>query len=204
MDFTNYNLELKRKIFHCLSIVFPILYFFVSKLTIIIVLMLFTGAVLTLDISRHYNVKIQGLVDKFFTSIMRPEEISGSFKLSGASYMFLGFFISAVLFSKGTAISAFLVLIVSDSAAAIIGKQVGTPLKNGKTVEGCIAFGMTAFLIGMLSYTFQTYTASFMSIIVASVIATLVEYHSSAYKINDNIAIPISYGLVISLWGLFI
>jgi dolichol kinase len=135
---------------------------------------------------------------------MRPEEVSGSFKLSGVSYMFLGFFISCVLFSKGTAISSFLVLIISDSAASIIGTQVGIPRANGKSIEGSVAFGGSAFLIGMLSYTFHAYSASFFSIIAASIITTLVEYHSGTYKVNDNIAIPITYGLVISLWGFFI
>ena len=166
--------------------------------------MLCTGLVLSLDISRHYNKTIQELVDKFFIHIMRPEEVSGSFRLSGVSYMFLGFFISCVLFSKGTAISSFLVLIISDSAAAIIGKQVGRPLENGKSMEGSGAFFVTALLISMLSYTFQAYNASFFSIVAAAIVATMVEYYSSSYKINDNIAIPIAYGLVISIWGFFI
>jgi dolichol kinase len=109
-----------------------------------------------------------------------------------------------VLFSKGTAISSFLVLIISDSAASIIGTQVGIPRANGKSIEGSVAFGGSAFLIGMLSYTFHAYSASFFSIIAASIITTLVEYHSGTYKVNDNIAIPITYGLVISLWGFFI
>ncbi len=204
MGSSNYNLELKRKIFHCMSIVFPITYLFYSKLTMVIILMISTGIVLSLDISRHYNKTIQVLVDRFFTHIMRPEETSGSFRLSGVSYMFLGFFTTCVLFSKGAAISAFLVLIISDSAAAIIGKQVGSPMENGKSIEGSVAFFVTAMLIGMLSYTFHAYSASFFSIIFAAFITTMVEYYSGTFRINDNITIPITYGLIISIYGLFI
>jgi len=204
MNLSNYNLELKRKIFHCTSIIFPTIYLFSTKLNMVILLMLCTGFVLSMDISRHYNNTIQELVDKLFTNIMRPEEISGSFKLSGVSYMFLGFFITCVLFSKGTAISAFLVLIISDSAAAIVGKHLGTPSKNGKSIEGSIAFFVTALLIGMLSYTFQAYHATFSSIVIASIAGTLVEYYSSIIKLNDNLTIPITYGMVVSIFGLFI
>jgi len=167
------------------------------------VLTIITGLAISLDISRHYNKTIQDLVARFFTTIMREDEISGNFKLSGVSYMFLGFFISCILFSKGVAISAFLVLIVSDTTAALVGKKIGKPMENGKSIEGSVAFCVTAMLIGMLSYTFQSYVASFTGIIVASVITTFVEYHSDRLKINDNLSIPVTFGLVITLLGWF-
>lgn len=178
----NFNLELKRKIFHCSSVIFPIIYAFTNKLTMIIILMICTGIALSLDISRHYDGKIQELVDKFFSKIMRQKEKSGTFHLSGASYMFLGFFITCVLFSKGTAISAFLVLIVSDTAAAIVGKHAATKYQHGKSVEGALAFFLSSFLIGLLSYTFSSYGASFFTILLASGAATFVEYNSNKYN----------------------
>jgi dolichol kinase len=97
MDLNHYSLEIKRKVFHCLSIVFPLLYLFINKLPMVIILMVVTGIAISLDISRHYNGAIQDLVNQFFAKIMRPNEINGNFKLSGVSYMFLGFFISGLL-----------------------------------------------------------------------------------------------------------
>lgn len=203
LNLENYNIEVKRKLFHCMSIVFPIFYLITNKLTMVMVLTIITGLAISLDISRHYNKTIQDLVARFFTTIMREDEISGNFRLSGVSYMFLGFFISCILFSKGVAISAFLVLIVSDTTAALVGKKIGKPMENGKSIEGSVAFGVTAMLIGMLSYTFQSYVASFTGIIVASVITTLVEYHSEKLKVNDNLSIPVTFGLVITVLGWF-
>jgi dolichol kinase len=165
--------------------------------------MICTGIALSIDISRHYNPKIQALVDKLFSDIMRKDEVSGSFALSGVSYMFLGFFISVVLFSKGIAISSLLVLIVSDTAAAIIGKKAGTNYSYGKSMEGAFAFVISSFLIGVLSYTFASYNATFISIIIASFITTYVEYNSNKWKINDNLAIPITYGMTITILGWF-
>ena len=199
----NYNIEIKRKAFHCMSIVFPIFYLISSKLTMVMVLTVVTGIAVSLDISRHYNPAIQAWVAKFFTTIMRENETSGNFKLSGVSYMFLGFFVTCILFSKGVAISAFLVLIVSDTVAALVGKKIGKPTENGKSIEGSIAFAASAMLIGMLSYTFHTYGTSFSGIVVASIAATLVEYHSDRLNVNDNLSIPVTFGLVVTVLGWF-
>ena len=201
MNFNDYNLEMKRKAFHCMSIVFPIFYLITSKLTMVMVLTVVTGIAVSLDISRHYNPSIQAWVARFFTTIMREDETSGNFKLSGVSYMFLGFFITCILFSKGVAISSFLVLIVSDTFAALVGKKIGRPTENGKSIEGSIAFAVSAMLIGMLSYTFHTYGTSFSGIVIASIAATLVEYHSTKLNINDNLSIPVTFGLVVTIIG---
>lgn len=167
-------------------------------------MMVCTGIALSLDISRHYQGTIQDLVDKIFSKIMRKKEKSGSFNLSGVSYMFLGFFISCVLFSKGCAISAFLVLIISDTAAAIVGKHAASTYHHGKSIEGAAAFFLTSFLIGLLSYTFSAYSANFFTIIIASAATTFVEYYSNRFNINDNLAIPLTYGIVISILGFFV
>lgn len=200
-NFENYNLEVRRKAFHCMSIVFPIFYLLSNKLTMVMVLTVVTGLAIALDISRHYNQTIQGLVAKIFTTIMREDEISGNFKLSGVSYMFLGLFVTCILFSKGVAISAFLVLIVSDTFAALVGKKIGKPGPNGKSIEGSVAFAISAALIGMLSYTFHSYGTNFIGIVIASIATTFVEYHADRLGVNDNLAIPITFGLVVTVLG---
>jgi|GEM_PF-248597 len=195
----DFNWELRRKFFHCASIVFPITYLFLTKLTMVITMLVITGIILYADISRHHNKKIQDLVDKIFKKLMREREYSGTFKLSGTSYMFLGFFISCILFSKGTAISAMLVLIISDTASAIVGKAVEHAKPGKKTLEGAAAFLLTSFLIGVLSYTFEAYDTGFFSILIAAIVTTYVEFYSDKIGVNDNLTIPISYGITISI-----
>jgi dolichol kinase len=196
MQNNDFDFEKRRKIFHISSFIFPILYIFTSKIFIVAFLFCLTAAVIYIDIARHYNPKIRSLVNKFCGSLIRDREISGSFALSGASFMFLGFFISALLFSKGLAINCFLVLIICDSVAAIVGKKIGTiRLADHKTLEGTAGFCVSAILVSVLSYEFVGYDTSFIIITISSIIASLLECYSSKLKIDDNLMIPVAYGL---------
>ena len=64
--------EINRKIFHMASLLLPILYIFASKVVAIIGLLIIAGSTIALDTARHYNPKVQELVDKYFLFIMRP------------------------------------------------------------------------------------------------------------------------------------
>lgn len=187
------NFEIQRKTFHLLSLVIPLLYLFLSKMTITVLLALLMIGVLIIDITRHYDLRVRSYTDKFFGKLMRPEESSGSFRLSGSSFMAVGFFVTALFFSKGLAISSWLILIISDSLAAVVGTKIGKPLWNGKSLEGSIAFLVSAIFISMLVYFFIGYNTSFMVLILSSLIVTVCEFYSKQISINDNLLIPVVY-----------
>lgn len=190
-----FNFEIKRKTFHLYSLIIPLLYMFLSKLVITALLFVLMIVVLVLDITRHYDSRIKNYIDRFFAKLMRPEEFSGSFRLSGSSFMAIGFFLTALLFSKGLAISSWFILILSDSLAAVVGIKIGRPLWNGKSLEGSFAFLASAIFISMLVYFFIGYNTSFMVIILSSIIVTACEFYSKQLSINDNLLIPVSYCL---------
>lgn len=189
------NFEIQRKIFHLCSLLFPVVYIFVSKITMGIALTIIAGITLYLDISRHYNTKIKGFIDNFLGRFLRFEEKSGEFTLSGASYMAFGFLITCLLFSKGLAITAWLVLIVSDCFAAIVGMKFGSPLFNGKSYMGAAAFFLSAMLISILSYFIVGFSTSFFIIIISCLLCTIVEFFSDQINVNDNLSIPLTYAL---------
>ncbi len=195
------QIEINRKLFHMASLVLPIFYVFTSKVVAIIVLFIIAGSVIILDIARHYNPKVQVLVDKFFSSIMRPHEQSGTFRLSGSSYMMAGFFITAIVFPKGVAIASWLVLIVSDSCAALFGKKIGKPNSYGKSVEGSVAFFVSAVLVCIISHLVVPYHTNFWALIFAAIGASAVEYYSPQIGIDDNLTIPITFAALISIFG---
>ncbi len=188
-----FNFEVQRKTFHLYSLIIPFFYLFSSKLVATSLLFLITLCVLYLDIARHYNIRIKNFINRFFGKFMRTEEQSGSFRLSGSSFMALGFFLTALLFPKGLAISSWLIMIISDCLAALIGTKIGTKLENGKSLEGSMAFVTSAIFISMLVYFFIGYNTSFTVIIISSIVATVSEFYSKQLAINDNLSIPISY-----------
>lgn len=195
MILENLDFEKKRKTFHASSIILPILYLYISKLYMIIFLLIIALITLYLDTSRHYNPKVKKFIDQFFTKIIRDSEKSGTFRLSGASFMIVGFLLSSLLFPKGLAIASWLILIIADPIASLVGIKIGTYKFGGKTLEGSVAFLCSAIFISILSYYFIGFNTSFITIILSCFVATLTELYSKKIGINDNFLIPISFGI---------
>lgn len=196
--------EIKRKIFHLSSIIFPLYYMLVSKIIMCAILAIITIITLYLDISRHHNQKIKGVIDKFLGRFLRFKEKSGSFSLSGSSYMALGMLTSCLLFSKGLAITSWFILIISDCFAALMGMKFGIPLLNGKSYIGSVAFFISAIFISIISYFIVGYSTSFFTIIISSFLATFVEFFSKQLAVDDNLSIPLTYCLSTVIWGLML
>ena len=126
--------------------------------------------------------------------ITRPDEYE---ILSGASWVFLGAGFTVYLFDENIAIVAILVMSLSDSAAAIIGIKYGATFLFNKSLEGTLAFLITTFvIIRILS------PASLILTLIVTISATIIELVSPS-KLNDNILIPLSTGLILTLGGAY-
>jgi dolichol kinase len=191
--------EIHRKSFHMMGLLCPIIYYFISKQIAILILLPITALVLYIDVYRHKLSKIQYVVEFFLGKIMRDSEIKQK-KLASCSWMFLGLFISCILFNKEIASVSWLVLFLSDSAAAIIGKKIGkNKFSNGKSFEGSAGFFISALFIGLFYRQFADVGYNFLSLVIASIIATYVEIYSKDYGVDDNFSIPIVFGMILSV-----
>ena len=177
MQNENLNFEIKRKNFHLYGLIFPLVYSFILKTSMNVLLLILTGFTLYADISRNHNQKIKEVVDKFFSKFLRNKERTGFYKLSGASYMALGLLISCLFFSKGLVITSWLILIISDCIAALVGMKY-MPLKNGKSLVGSGAFFISSVFISTVIYFFFSHPTSFIIIIFCSLMATLAEFYA--------------------------
>lgn len=191
--------ELKRKMFHMTSLIFPMSYLFLSKAQIVTSLLIITVITVLLDVARHYNKQIQDIVEIFFSPIMRDHEKSGQYQLSGCSYMLIGFLITGMFFSKPVAVASWLVLIISDSCAAIFGRHIGRPSKSGKSFEGSCAFFLSAMLLSIIVFLLEKYPTNFWVIVTTCLATTYVEYYSKRLGLDDNLTIPTSFAAVITL-----
>ncbi|WPY01217.1 SEC59 family protein [Candidatus Trichorickettsia mobilis] len=195
----NFHFESQRKIFHSYSIIFPFIYLFMPKIYMVIFLFILLVPTIYIDFNRHHNLDIRNFVDRFFGKFIRASEAHGTFKLSGASFMIAGFFITALLFAKPLAITSWLILIISDSLAALVGTKIGTINETGKSKEGSIAFLSSAILISIVCYVFIGYDTNFFIIIISCICTTLSEYYAKKININDNLLIPLVYSLSTSI-----
>jgi len=71
MQNENLNFEIRRKIFHLYGLIFPLVYSFIPKTSMNVLLLILTGFTLYADISRNHNQKIKEVVDKFFSNTLQ-------------------------------------------------------------------------------------------------------------------------------------
>ena len=120
--------------------------------------------------------------------------------LSWAQYFNVGIQETGVstlfIFNEDMAIIGLLVLTISDSAAAIIGIKFGETQLVSKSLEGSVAFFITASIIVFLLSSAPAYV-NFITVIVA----TFVELFSTP-RINDNLLIPIAVALILTIGGI--
>jgi dolichol kinase len=112
----------------------------------------------------------------------------------GSTYFLFAILLTIMLFPKPIAIASILILILSDTAAALIGKWIGRVKIFGKTLEGSLAFFITALLIVWLYPQMNRFWGS-----VAALGATVMEV--LPIKLDDNLSIPLVAGAIMFFAG---
>jgi len=182
--------ELIRKSIHLLTAVLPLIYlFYLDREQMLLLCISLFVLFLLGDILRIYVTHLRQIYEKIFGKLLRTDEKGN--KLNGATFLLLGFLVSVILFEKNIAVISMLILALSDSLAAIFGRQFGKNKWRGKTLQGSTAFFITTFLI---SGFFNDNTG--INILGAALI-TIVELISG--KLNDNVTIPVVSGLFFTL-----
>lgn len=182
--------EIYRKLIHITSIWIVILYYFIDKISMIMVLGFVTSVFFSFDFLRSKS-KFLEKIFQYFHYIMRDfEKIPG--KLTGASYFLISSFLVICFSDKMTAMIAISVLVIADSFAAIIGKIYGKTKLYDKTLEGSTAFFVSGIITGfVVLYLFHQKPAFYISHITVMLFATYIELISSKIKIDDNFLIPL-------------
>ncbi len=192
--------EIQRKLIHLISTFIPLLYwlFFEKKEAIIIVSVAFVLMIL-LDLGKRYSEPVRLFYFKYLGTVLRKDEQLRDGKLfTGGTFHITGVFLSVLLFDKNIAIASMLVMMICDSFAAISGKWFGKIKIGNKTLEGSTFFFITGVLLIMYVFPLGNTTehAKFFAVI-ALFITTLFELIPSI--IDDNISIPVVYGITYTL-----
>ena len=185
--------ELFRKAIHLFTnSLIPLAYLFLNipRIWMIILLGFASVVFITIDFGRTRNGWLSKIFGKLFNGMLRSHELEG--KLTGASYVLIGSFISVAIFPKEIAILALIFAAVGDTVAALYGRKFGKLRIWNKTLEGSIA-GMIACFIIALFFPQIPNIIKFSGAFAAMFIELL------PIKIDDNLRIPLFSGVVMYL-----
>ena len=196
----DYRAEVIRKSIHLCSLSIPIIYYFISREEALLLLVPVTAAFLAVDLLRYYNAATAKIFYSVFGWLLRSHEHDGGGKrLNGATHVLISATLCVLVFPKLITITAFAVLIISDSAAALVGRRFGKRKFLSKSAEGSTAFFVSALIVIAATPKISTGAGEYPIAIVAAAIGTVVE--ALSFGIDDNLSIPISIGTV--MWVLY-
>ncbi len=192
--------ELIRKCIHLGSLSIPIIYYYVHRETALAWLVPMTLLSVFIDVGRHYIPAIHRMVEQLFDKILRPHERRMGL-LSGATYVLISALVCVAIFPKLIAVTAFSILIVSDSASAIFGRKFGKHRFLDKSLEGTLAFIVTAWLVILITPKAGWVPIEYFIGAFAAIVGGVAEAASVSLHLDDNFSVPVSIGL--TMWGLY-
>lgn len=199
----NYRDELVRKLIHLFSLSIPVIYYFISRDTAILILGILTAVALFIDLGRYISPALGEIFYKIFGFLLRKHELDNEKRnLNGATYVLMSALICVIILPKVLFVTAFSILIVSDSIAALVGRKYGKTKFLSKSFEGTLAFFISASIVVL--FTPKVNNGLFMEYLIgfiAAFIGGIVENISFGFA-DDNLSIPISIGL--TMWALYI
>lgn len=190
------DLEIKRQVVHASGILTILLIQifgrFLSALMVLAIATAFWFAAYYRLHKKTIKLNMPKEIEKVEAFIYREFERPKDFPMKGAITFYIGTFLAIAIFPQNISIPSIIVLALADSVSTIIGKFFGKhklPVNRNKTWEGSSAFFIAS--LGVLILFVEPITA-----LTISLIATFVEMLP---KINDNIAIPLVVGVLLSL-----
>lgn len=196
----SYGVEFVRKAIHLCSLSIPIIYYFISKGTALTILIPLTFAFAATDVARLKAPAFGALYNAYFGWLLRNHERSNQRKrLTGATYVLLSAVIGILVFPKVVFITAFSILIISDTSAALVGRKYGDQPFLKKSRAGAVSFLITALAVVAFAPKIQYLATEYVIGAVGAIVGTIVE--SLSIVIDDNLSIPIAIGTVV--WTLY-
>ncbi len=189
----NYHQEVWRKLLHLFALVIPIGYQFVPRAAAVLIVAFCCFVSVLLDVSRFRRWPIQRLWRPLVSPIVRPKEARN---FTGATYILLAGCLSPLLFARPAATLGMVVIILGDTAAALVGRRWGRhPSIDNRTVEGSLAFLAASAIAGVITPGIPIVVG-----LMAAPLATLVEMFSR--RVDDNLSVPLIVGLYAHLAGI--
>lgn len=186
--------ELKRKLFHQLTLMYLAAYAFIDRPHMLPLLGGWVSLIAAIEIFRLKSKRGKELAQKFFGGIIRAKEAN---RFSGAFYVSLGVFLTIALNgSMPPAVAAgILMLSLGDAVSPLVGMRLGikpfTVAGTRRSLDGLAAGFAAAFLIGLAT--------GFTPLVALGGAAAFSAVDTYPVKPDDNLWIPIVGATVLRL-----
>ncbi|TES90619.1 MAG: hypothetical protein E3J87_09635 [Candidatus Cloacimonadota bacterium] len=179
-----------RKFLHLLTAFFPVLYIYLLRKEMLILLFSLTFLSILIDVLRLEIKPFGRLFYSIFEKLLWEKEKK---IFTGASTYLLSAFLSVFLFSKPVAIATLLFLSVGDTIAYFVGTKFGKiSLTRDKTLEGSVACFILCIVIS-----FFIPGLPLLVLICGAIGASLVELFP--FGVDDNLLLPLVSGLIMEV-----
>lgn len=203
-----YSQEILRKTVHLFSLSIPVIYIFVSEIFALSVLIPMAIIAVTLDLlSRNEDSWANKFIYGLFGSMLRKHERKkNKLILNGASWVLISAVLTVLVFPKVIAVIAFMILIVSDISAALIGRKWGRTKLGKKSLEGTLAFIISGILVVIVvGVLFNADIYFYIAGTLGAIVGGIAELYAKQLKLDDNLGIPMGVGItmlaVAKLWN---
>jgi len=193
--------ELLRKSIHLSSIWLPVTYAFVTRETMLLLVVLAACVVVALELMKRHLHPLRDFFQLFFGSILRAHEQDA---LTGASHALIAAVFTIWLFEKPVAMVALGMLVICDTAAALIGRRFGKHKLLDKSWEGTITFVLSGWLVvGIMQWFFPQPMWFVVAGMLGAITAAITELYSKRISVDDNLLIPLAAAATIWLVTIF-
>ncbi|MCX7786015.1 MAG: hypothetical protein N2201_07355, partial [candidate division WOR-3 bacterium] len=189
------DLRLWRKLLRPAAMAFPILSFFISKLTLITLIGTVLAIFFFLDFSRIISRRVNQFFLKDIGKVFKMFKEKESVRMSSMTLFLMSCFLCFLLFEQKIAFTAVTFLIFGDMSAVMLGLVYGKTKLFNKTLEGTLAHFMACFVFGYIIHIYLP--ISLLTIFVGSLTATFIEVLPIA--IDDNLSVPIISGAIMTI-----
>jgi dolichol kinase len=197
---TSYTTEVIRKGIHLTSLLIPVVYFFLPKTTALTILLPLAALFGISDALRLLVPRVGEFYERIFGFLLRPHELQArGHRLNGATYVLLSAAVCMWIFPKIVFLTAFSILIISDTSAALVGRRYGRRPFLTKTRAGSSAFFVSALLVIALAPKVDYGLGEYLVGAAAAALGTVVE--AAALPVDDNLSLPFVTGAV--MWLLY-
>jgi dolichol kinase len=201
-DHLDFRYEFARKAIHLSSLLIPLIYWHIGQKQALLILTPVAAGFFLVDVSKHFVPFISTWYHSTFGTMLRSHELTRDrLHLNGATWITMAAFILIAFFPKTIAVTAFAMVSVSDTVAALVGKKFGRHRFGQKSIEGSLSFFISAMPIVALIPGLLLPVGIVMA--VAGTITEALVLKIGDFRIDDNFSVPIAgaiTGLLCYAW----